>query len=429
MDKIVINGGRPLYGSIGISGMKNSALPILFGTILAADKCVIENLPPIKDVTGALQILKEMGAEVKMLDDTTVEIDTSHIVCGSAPYEMARNMRGSYYIAGAELGRFGRSKVALPGGCDFGSRPIDQHLKGFEALGARSNIDNGYLVLETENALHGDSVYLDVVSVGATINIILAAVLAEGNTVIDNAAKEPHIVDLANFLNACGANISGAGTNVIHIKGVSHLSGVTYAIIPDMIEAGTYMVAAAAAGGNVTVTNVIPKHLESITAKLVEMGVDVIENDDSIVVARSGPLSKVNVKTMPYPGFPTDMNPQMCVLLCLAEGTSTLKEGVWESRFRYTKELACFGAEIQVDQRIAIVEGKGQLTGAEVKAVDLRAGAAMVIAGLAASGTTVVGDIHHIERGYERIVEKLRAVGADISKITVSDDDSTALVG
>lgn len=422
MEKIVVNGGKPLFGTIEVGGMKNSSLPILFATILIGDKCVIENLPPIDDVASALHILKSMGATVRMIDRTTVEIDTTHIVCGSAPYELARNIRGSYYIAGAELGRFGRTRVALPGGCDLGPRPIDQHVKGFEKLGVSVSFENGAIIGDAgEGLLRGDDIYMDLVSVGATMNIMLAAVLAEGVTTIDNAAREPHIVDLANFLNSCGADISGAGTDMIKIKGVRTLHGVTYGIIPDMIEAGTYMIAAAATGGKLTITNVIPKHLESITAKLDEMGVIVEEHDSSVVVSAPEKLTKVNVKTLPYPGFPTDMNPQMCVLLCLAEGTSVLREGVWENRFRYVKELIRMGADITVEQKTAYVQGGNKLVGASVLATDLRAGAAMVIAGLAAEGTTEIGDIYHIERGYENIVEKLRAVGADIEKVVLPD--------
>ncbi len=421
MEKIVINGGKPLFGTIEVSGMKNSSLPILFATILIGDKCVIENLPPIDDVASALYILKSMGASVRMIDRTTVEIDTTNINCGTAPYEMARNIRGSYYIAGAELGRFGRTRVALPGGCDLGPRPIDQHVKGFEKLGVTVNFEGGALIGEADGLLRGDDIYMDLVSVGATMNIMMAAVLAEGVTTIDNAAREPHIVDLANFLNSCGADISGAGTDMIKIKGVHSLHGVTYGVIPDMIEAGTYMIAAAATGGKLNITNVIPKHLESITAKLEEMGAVVEEHDSSVVVSAPEKLTKVNVKTLPYPGFPTDMNPQMCVLLCLAEGTSILREGVWENRFRYVKELERMGADITVEQKIAYVQGGNKLVGASVVATDLRAGAAMVIAGLVAEGTTEIGDIHHIERGYENIVEKLRAVGADIDKVVLPD--------
>jgi len=428
MEKIIINGGRPLYGTIEVSGMKNSSLPILFATILVKGTCVIENLPPIDDVYTTLAILKSMGAVVRTIDKTTVEINTDDINCGTAPVEMSRHMRGSYYIAGAELGRFGKTAVPLPGGCDFGQRPIDLHVKGFEALGAKVDLAGGYIKANTEDVLKGASVYMDVVSVGATINVILAAVLAEGVTVIDNAAKEPHVVDLANFLNACGAKVEGAGTDIIRIKGVPSLKAVTYAVLPDMIEAGTYMIAAAATGGKLTVSNVIPKHLESVTAKLCEMGARVEEHDSSVDVWVDGPLRGVNVKTQPYPGFPTDMNPQMCVMMCLAKGDSQLREGVWDNRFRYIKELVRMGADITVEPKIAFVKGKGYLTSAEVKAVDLRAGAAMVIAGLAAEGTTEISDIYHIERGYANLVEKLWAVGADIKKVVVPDGAASAAV-
>jgi len=428
MEKIIINGGRPLYGTIEVSGMKNSSLPILFATILVKGTCVIENLPPIDDVYTTLAILKSMGAVVRTIDKTTVEINTDDINCGTAPVEMSRHMRGSYYIAGAELGRFGKTAVPLPGGCDFGQRPIDLHVKGFEALGAKVDLAGGYIKANTEDVLKGASVYMDVVSVGATINVILAAVLAEGVTVIDNAAKEPHVVDLANFLNACGAKVEGAGTDIIRIKGVPSLKAVTYAVLPDMIEAGTYMIAAAATGGKLTVSNVIPKHLESVTAKLCEMGARVEEHDSSVDVWVDGPLRGVNVKTQPYPGFPTDMNPQMCVMMCLAKGDSQLREGVWDNRFRYIKELVRMGADITVEPKIAFVKGKGYLTSAEVKAVDLRAGAAMVIAGLAAEGTTEISDIYHIERGYANLVEKLCAVGADIKKVVVPDGAASAAV-
>ncbi len=422
MEKIYINGGKPLFGTIEVGGMKNSALPILFATILIGDKCVIENLPIIDDVVLTLEILRSMGADVRMLDRNTVAIDTSSVVCGTAPDDLACNMRGSYYIAGAELGRFGRTHVALPGGCDLGPRPIDQHVKGFKMLGANITDDKMSITADTDGGiLRGTDIYMDVVSVGATMNIMLAAVLAEGTTVIDHAAKEPHIVDLANFLNSCGADITGAGTDVIRVKGVSALEGVTYAILPDMIEAGTYMIAAAATGGKLNITNVVPKHLESISAKLEEMGVTVEEGDSSVTVTAAKKLTRVNVKTQPYPGFPTDMNPQMCVLLCIAEGISELREGVWENRFKYVRELLRMGASIMVDQKKAVIEGVSKLHGASVIATDLRAGAAMVIAGLAAEGCTEIGDIYHIERGYENIVDKLREVGADIEKRVAAD--------
>ncbi len=329
-EKLVINGGKPLTGEIEVSGMKNSAVAIIFGTILTEDKCVIENLPNISDVTHSLAILQSVGAKVKRINKTTYEIDTRKIKPGSSPYELVRKMRASYYILGAELGRFGKAHAAYPGGCDFGTRPIDQHIKGFEALGAKIDVESAYIDADaTENGgLVGANIYMDCVTVGATINIMLAACKANGTTIIDNAAREPHVVDLANFLNASGANITGAGTDVIKIKGVQKLHGVNYAVIPDMIEAGTFMVAAAATGGDLLITNLIPKHVESISAKLIEMGVNVEEFDDSIRISRSGALNKISVKTLPYPGFPTDMNPQMCVLMCLADGVSMLSEGV-----------------------------------------------------------------------------------------------------
>jgi UDP-N-acetylglucosamine 1-carboxyvinyltransferase len=422
-EKLVINGGKPLTGEIEVSGMKNSAVAIIFGTILTEGKCVIENLPDISDVSDALNILSSVGAKVKKLNKTTYEIDTSVIRPGSSPYELVRKMRASYYILGAELGRFGKAHAAYPGGCDFGTRPIDQHIKGFEALGAKVDCSGGYIDADTSgNGLCGANIYMDCVTVGATINIMLAACRAKGTTIIDNAAREPHVVDLANFLNASGANISGAGTDVIKIKGVDKLHGVDYAVIPDMIEAGTFMVAAAATGGDLLITNVIPKHMESVSAKLIEMGVNVEEFDDSIRISRSGPLSKIAVKTLPYPGFPTDMNPQMCVLMCLADGISTMTEGVWDNRFRYTEELGLMGAKITVSGKIATIVGPTKFTPAPVKAVDLRAGAAMIIAGLVANGKTEIDNIKHIQRGYENIVEKLTGAGADIRLVTFIDD-------
>lgn len=426
MERFIINGGKRLSGKIEVSGMKNAALPIIFSTILVEDRCIIENIPEIRDVTTALEIITAMGARVRMLDRTTVEIDTTGIVCGSAPYELARSIRASYYILGAELGRFGMTTSAFPGGCNFITRPIDLHIKGFEALGATVSIDEGSIHAFAKDGLKANSIYLDIESVGATINIILAAVKADGLTIIDNAAREPHIVDLANFLNSCGANISGAGTDVIKIRGVKSLHGVSYAIIPDMIEAGTYMIAAAATHSVLTVANIIPKHLESITAKLEEMGVSVVEDDESVVVDGRCSLSRIRLKALPYPGFPTDMQPQMCVLLCLANGVSTITDSVWDNRFRYTGELARMGANITVEGKTATVVG-GKLRAAGVKAVDLRAGAAMVIAGLAAEGETTIDDVYHIERGYERMVEKLNAVGADIRRVEVRDNKEKAV--
>jgi len=423
MEKIIIHGGRPLNGEIPVSGMKNAAVAIILAAIMTEDKCVIENLPCISDVEISLELLAERGVKIKYLNKTTVEIDSTFMRPDLKGHDdLARKMRASYYLAGALLARYGRAKVGLPGGCDFGVRPIDQHIKGFEALGAKVSVEGGNIDAVAENGLHGASVYMDVVSVGATINVMLAAVKAEGTTVIENAAHEPHVVDTANFLNACGADISGAGTDTIRIRGVRQLHGVTYAIIPDMIEAGTYLILGAATGGRLKVSNIIPKHVDSLTAKLKEMGAVLEEEDEAITVTRNGPLHKVNIKTQPYPGFPTDLNPQMCVLLCLAEGTSNLTEGVWENRFRYVEELKRMGAVIKVEGRNAVVEGVGALSAAPVRALDLRAGAAMVVAGLAAQGRTEIDEIHHIQRGYEDIITKLVSVGADIRMVSVPDN-------
>ena len=419
MDKLCVSGGRPLVGSVNIGGMKNAALPIIFATILVNDICVLENLPDVSDIKNALEILRRMGAEIKQIDNFTYSIDTRPVRSNSVPLDLARNTRGSYYVLGAELGRFGRSFTSLPGGCNLGARPIDQHIKGFEALGATVNCTSG-ISCYTEKALEGAPIYMDVASVGATANIMIAAATANGMTVIDNAAREPHIVDLANFLNSCGADISGAGTEVIKIRGVESLHGGTYAIIPDMIEAGTYMIAAAATKGDLTINNVIPRHLEATTRKLLEMGVAVEEGDDFVRVRYDGKLKKVRVKTDFYPGFPTDMNPQFCVLLCLAEGESRITESVMDSRFKYTDELIRMGASITVQGRDAIITGIDSFTPSTVRAVDLRAGAAMVIAALSASGTTFIDDIHHIERGYEDLVGKLRSVGADIKRVSAN---------
>ncbi|MBQ2253208.1 MAG: UDP-N-acetylglucosamine 1-carboxyvinyltransferase [Clostridia bacterium] len=422
MDKLVINGGRPLSGELAVSGMKNAAVAVVLATVLVEDKCVLENLPDISDINIALDILSAMGARVTRLSRDTVEIDTTFVKVGTAPRELVSRMRASYYLVGSELGRFGRSLVAAPGGCDFGVRPIDLHIKGFEALGANVTVDGGYIdATAPEGGLVGSSVYLDLVSVGATINTMLAAVRAKGLTIIENAAHEPHIVDTANFLNACGADIKGAGTDVIKIRGVERLHGVTYTIIPDMIEAGTFMVLAAATKSRLKISGIIPKHVDSISAKLTEMGAKITEEDEAVIVEYQGPLKRINIKTLPYPGFPTDMNPQMCVLLCLAEGTSIISEGVWDNRFRYTEELRRMGASIKVDGRVAVVDGTGELTAARVRALDLRAGAAMVVAGLAAPGRTEIEDIYHIQRGYENLVEKLQGVGADIRLVTTQD--------
>ena len=428
MDKIIINGGTPLRGSVEISGMKNAAMPIIYACVMVEDKCVIENVPNVRDVSLSLDILRSMGARIKTLGRNTVEIDCTDILQGAAPSELARKIRGSYYLLGAEFSRFGKAHVAYPGGCDFGGRPIDQHIKGFECLGGTVASDSsGNIEITSEGGPVGSSIFFDFVTVGATINVMLAAVLAEGTTVIENAAREPHIVDLANFLNTCGAKISGAGTDVIKIKGVSRLHGCTYAIIPDMIEAGTYMVAAAATGGCVKLTNVIPKHLESVSAKLEEVGAVVDEFDDAVIVTGREQVRKANIKTHPYPGFPTDMQPQMAVLLCLAGGVSYVSEGVYEKRFRYVEELTKMGAVIKVDGRTAVIEGGKPLHGAEVMATDLRGGVSMVIAGLIAEGTTEITEIRLIERGYDDIVGKLRSLGADIKKISVPDRDETVI--
>ena len=418
MEKFVVQGGASLRGEVTIGGAKNAVVAIIPATVLAKDRCVIENIPNISDVTNLFHILEGMGATIRILNKTTVEIDTTHLVEPTVTYEMARQMRASYYFLGSLLGRCNEASVSMPGGCDFGVRPIDQHIKGFEALGANVTIDGGMINAKADLLL-GSHIYFDVVSVGATINVMLAAVKAKGLTILENVAKEPHIVDLANFLNSMGADIRGAGTDVIKIHGVDILHGTTYSIIPDQIEAGTYMVAAAATYGDVLIKNVIPKHLESITDKLVKSGAEVIEYDDSIRVRREAPIEKVNIKTMPHPGFPTDMQPQMTAMLTMAQGTSIVTEGVWDNRMRYTDELKRMGAKIQVDGKVAVVEGVPSLSGAPVKATDLRAGAALLIAGLMAQGTTCIEDIHYIERGYENIVDKLVALGADIEKIDV----------
>ena len=422
MDRYIINGGKPLVGSVEISGMKNAAVAVLFACLLVNDTCTIENVPNIIDVSVALDILAGIGVKVKKVAKNTVELDSTHAVGGMSSYELVRKMRASYYLIGAELGRFGSAYVAYPGGCDFGVRPIDQHIKGFEALGATVDVEGGYVEANALGGLRGGNIYFDVTTVGGTINVILAAARSDGLTVIENAAREPHVVDVANFLNACGARISGAGTDTIKIRGVKQLHGCCYTIIPDMIEAGTYMLAAAATCGNLRIGGVIPKHIESVTAKLIEMGVDVVEEDDSVTVSRRGPLERVNIKTQPYPGFPTDMQPQICVLMCLASGVSYLNESVWDNRFRYVSELKRMGARIKVNGKTAIIEGGKPLSAAALKACDLRAGAAMIIAGLAAPGTTSIDDVYYIERGYDDVVGKLRSVGADITLQHVPDE-------
>lgn len=424
MEKYRIVGGTPLSGEVEISGAKNAAVAILPAAMMCDGVCRIENIPNISDVSHLIQIMYQLGVNIKMLNKSTIEVDARHISTHVVPYEMTKHMRASAYLIGVLLTRFRQAKVAMPGGCNFGLRPIDQHIKGFEALGAAVEIEKGGLVVAKAAELIGNSIYLDVVSVGATINIMLAAVKAKGQTVIENAAKEPHIVDLANFLNSMGADIRGAGTDVIKIRGVERLEGTTYTIIPDQIEAGTYMFAAAATGGNVLVKNVIPKHLEAITAKLEEMGVTVEEYDDSVRVYRNRPLMRTNIKTMPHPGFPTDMQPQASVLLSIAEGTSIITEGVWDNRFRYVDQLTRMGAQIQVDGKIAVITGVNHLTGAPVVATDLRAGAAMILAGLVADGVTEIEDIIYIERGYESVVEKFRALGADISVVSIKPGET-----
>ncbi len=427
MDKFIVKGGIPLKGEVSISGAKNAAIAIIPAAILSDGICRIENIPDITDVSYITRMLYDMGAKVRTINKSTLEIDARPIRTHVVSDDLARHIRGSYYLLGALLGRFRHAVVPMPGGCDFGVRPIDQHLKGFLAMGAKYRLENGMVDVSADK-LTGNNIYLDVVSVGATVNIMLAATRAEGLTVIENAAKEPHIVDLANFLNSMGADIRGAGTDVIKIYGVKQLNGTSYTIIPDQIEAGTYMVAAAATSGDVLVKNVIPKHLESISAKLLEMGVDIEEFDDSIRVSRSGTLNKCNIKTMPHPGFPTDMQPQIAVLLSIASGTSIINESVWDNRFRYVEELKRMGAQISVDGKLAVVEGVDHLDAAPVKAMDLRAGAAMIIAALCAQGTTQIEDIKHIERGYEDVENKFRSLGADIKRIHIPDSETAQAI-
>lgn len=416
MEKIVINGGNRLTGELCVSGAKNAAVAILPAVILSDGICKIENVPNISDTNAILGILSQLGASVKSLDEHTYEIDARGVRSYSLPASMTSGMRASSYFIGVMLGKFHRARVAPPGGCDFGVRPIDQHIKGFEALGAKVTIDAG-MVDAKATELVGSPIFLDKVSVGATINIMLAAVKATGLTIIENAAKEPHIVDLANFLNSMGADIMGAGTNVIKIRGVSHLNGTEYSVIPDQIEAGTYMVCAAATGGDVLIKNVIPKHLESISAKLIETGVKIEEFDEAVRVSASGRPKSCSLITMPHPGFPTDMQPQMTTYLSTAVGTSIVSEGVWDNRFKYTDQLNLMGAKISVDGKIAVVSGVDRLSGAPVSATDLRAGAALIIAGLMASGKTEISNVQYIDRGYEDIVEKLSQLGADIVRV------------
>lgn len=424
LEKLLIKGGNKLSGNVVISGAKNAAVAILPACLLVNDRCRIENLPDIKDVKLFLKILENLGAEVCYIDNNTVEIDCSGVSSYEPLGELTRRMRGSSYLMGALLGRTKQFCVDPPGGCDFGTRPIDMHIKSFELMGAKVDTSRGIVAAKAEK-LKGAQIYFDIVSVGATVNAILASVLAEGTTVIEGAAREPHVVDLANFLNACGAQIRGAGTDTIRIKGVDQLHGGTYAIIPDQIEAGTFMIAAAATRGDVTLHNVIPRHLEIIGSKLIEAGVNVEYGDDTahVWVEEGREFKKINFIALPYPGYPTDMQPQLVTFLTTIKGTSTAREGVWDNRFRYIEQLKRMGASIRVEGKLAIIDGVDQLVGAEVKATDLRAGAAMIIAGLMAEGTTEIRDIYHIDRGYENFEDKFIALGGNIQRIQVVEED------
>ncbi len=421
MSQYIMKGGSPLVGDVVIGGAKNAALGILAAAIMTDETVIVENVPDVNDIKVLLEAMEGIGAIIERPDRHTVKVNGSQIHSVQVDYEFIKRIRASYYLLGALLGKYRESRVAMPGGCNIGSRPVDQHIKGFRALGAEAQVKNGMVVTKAKE-LHGGHIYMDVISVGATINIMLAAVLAKGNTIIENAAKEPHVVDVANMLNSMGANIKGAGTDVIRIFGVSRLHGTEYTIIPDQIEAGTFMMGAAITRGDVTVRNVIPKHLEAITAKLVEMGCEVTEFDDAVRVVGALKLKSLVVKTFPYPGFPTDMQPQICVTLSLAEGTSIVTESIFENRFKYANELARMGAGITVAGNTAIIRGTDKLTGAELAAPDLRAGAALVLAGLAAEGYTVVDDIHYILRGYESFEEKLRELGAQIEVVETERD-------
>ena len=416
MEQYVVKGGVPLRGEVSIGGAKNAALGILAAAIMTDETVTIENVPNVRDTRVLLQAIEGIGAKVKYIYNNTVQINGGSISDLNVEYEYIRKIRASYYLLGALLGKYKESNVALPGGCNIGSRPIDQHLKGFKALGAKVNIDNGVVSAKAEN-LVGGHIYFDVVTVGATINLMMASCMAEGETILENAAKEPHIVDVANFLNAMGANIKGAGTDVIRIKGVNRLHGCTYSIIPDQIEAGTFMMAAAATRGDIVIKDVIPKHLESITAKLLEMGCKLVEGDDWIRVIAEGEVGSTNVKTLPYPGFPTDMQPQIAVALALAKGSSMVTESIFENRFKYVDELNRMGAKIKVEGNTAYIEGVEKFTSAQLSAPDLRAGAALVIAALAADGISQIDDIEYIQRGYEDFEGKLSALGAIIAKV------------
>ena len=421
MEQYVIKGGNPLVGEVEIAGAKNAALAILAAAIMTDETILIENLPDVRDINVLLEAIAGIGAQVDRIDKSTVKINGSTIGDVSVDYEYIKKIRASYYLLGALLGKYKRAEVALPGGCNIGSRPIDQHLKGFRALGADVDIEHGKIVAEADR-LVGKHIYFDVVSVGATINVMMAAAMAEGLTILENVAKEPHVVDVANFLNSMGANIRGAGTDVIKIRGVQRLHSTEYSVIPDQIEAGTFMFAAAATRGDVTVLNVIPKHLEATIAKLVEIGCEVEEFDDAVRVVSKGDLTSTHVKTLPYPGFPTDMQPQIGVTLALCKGTSIITESIFENRFKYVDELTRMGANIKVESNIAIINGTEKYTGARVNAPDLRAGAALVIAGLAAEGITVVDDIYYIERGYEEFEAKLASLGAVIEKVSTEKE-------
>ena len=416
MEQYVIKGGNPLVGEVEIGGAKNAALAILAAAVMTDDTVLIENMPDVRETNVMLQAMESIGVKVERVDRHTVKISAKNVKGHVIEDDYIKKIRASYYLIGALLGKYKEAEVSLPGGCNIGSRPIDQHLKGFRALGAKVDIAHGMIIAKAD-ALKGNHIYLDVVSVGATINVMLASVMAEGVTIIENSAKEPHVVDVANFLNSMGANIKGAGTDVIRVRGVDKLHGTEYAIIPDQIEAGTFMFAAAVTKGDVTVKNVIPKHLESISAKLLEIGCEVEESDDAVRVVAAKPLTHTHVKTLPYPGFPTDMQPQITVALALSSGTSIVTESIFENRFKYVDELTRMGANIKVEGNTAIIDGVSRYTGASITAPDLRAGAALVLAGLVAEGYTTVDDIRYIERGYEDFEVKLRSLGAQIEKV------------
>ncbi len=422
MEHYMIKGGNPLVGEVEISGAKNAALGILAASIMTDETVTIDNLPDVRDINVLLEAMESIGVRVERLTRHSVRLNSENIGDVSVDYEYIKKIRASYYLIGALLGKYKKAEVPLPGGCNIGSRPIDLHIKGFRALGAKVSIRNGMIIATAEH-LHGSHIFLDTVSVGATINIMMAACMAEGNTIIENCAREPHVVDVANFLSSMGANIKGAGTDVIRIRGVSKLHKTEYSIIPDQIEAGTFMFAAAATKGDVMVKNVIPKHLEAISAKLLEIGCEVEEFDSAVRVVASKRLHSTNVKTLPYPGYPTDMQPQIAVTLALARGTSIVTESIFENRFKYMDELTRMGADVRVEGNTAIITGVDRLTGARISAPDLRAGAALVIAALAAEGTTIIDDVVYIQRGYERFDEKLRSLGAEIEKIN-SDKDA-----